>query len=55
MEFDVGAEFNGEGLIANTWPEHILARARGLLKRPLAHTWGIGCTRETRRFGRPPP
>jgi hypothetical protein len=30
IEFDVGAEFkfNGQGLIANTWPEHVLSRAK---------------------------
>jgi hypothetical protein len=48
MEFDVGAEFNGEGLIANTWPEHILVRARGLLKRP--HV--IGYVARTDRYGK---
>jgi len=33
IEFDTGAEYNGQGLIANTWPEHILDRARDLLRR----------------------
>ncbi len=26
IEFDTGAEYNGQGIIANTWPEHILER-----------------------------
>jgi hypothetical protein len=47
VEFDVGAEFNGQGLIANTWPEHMLARARGLLRRP--HV--IGYVARTDRYG----
>jgi hypothetical protein len=47
MEFDVGAEFNGQGLIANTWPEHILARARSLLRRP--HV--VGYVARTDRYG----
>ena len=34
IEFDTGAEYNGQGLIANTWPEHILERAKDLLRRP---------------------
>ena len=34
IEFDTGAEYNGQGLIANTWPEHILERARDLLRAP---------------------
>jgi hypothetical protein len=48
MEFDTGAEFNGQGVIANTWPEHILARARSLLRRP--HV--IGYVARTDRYGR---
>lgn len=55
IEFDVGAEFNGQGLIANTWPEHILARARGLLRRP--HVTGYVARTDryggTRVVGRP--
>jgi hypothetical protein len=47
IEFDVGAEFNGQGLIANTWPEHILARARNLLAR--AHV--AGYVARTDRYG----
>jgi len=55
VEFDAGAEFNGQGLIANTWPEHILARARDLLKRP--HVTGYVARTDrygtTRIIGRP--
>lgn len=47
VEFDAGAEFNGQGLIANTWPEHVLARARSLLPRP--HV--IGYVARTDRYG----
>ncbi len=47
VEFDVGAEFNGQGLIANTWPEYVLRRARSLLARP--HV--IGYVARTDRYG----
>lgn len=55
VEFDVGAEFNGQGLIANTWPEYVLRRARSLLARPhvagyVARTDRYGATRA---IGRP--
>ena len=50
IEFDTGAEYNGQGLIANTWPEHILERASDLLRRPhvtgyVARTDRYGLTR----------
>lgn len=50
IEFDTGAEYNGQGLIANTWPEHILERANDLLRRPhvtgyVARTDRYGLTR----------
>ena len=50
IEFDTGAEYNGQGLIANTWPEHILERAKDLLRRPhvtgyVARTDRYGLTR----------
>lgn len=55
VELDTGAEFNGQGIIANTWPEHILARARDLLKRP--HVTGYVARTDrygtTRIIGRP--
>lgn len=47
IEFDTGAEYNGQGLIANTWPQHILERAKGLLRRP--HV--IGYVARTDRYG----
>jgi len=34
MEFDTGNEFNGQGVIANTWPEYIIRRWSELIKRP---------------------
>lgn len=34
MEFDAGNEFNGQGIIANTWPEYIIKRWSDLIKRP---------------------
>lgn len=50
IEFDTGAEYNGQGLIANTWPEHVLERAKELLRRPhvtgyVARTDRYGLTR----------
>ena len=47
VEFDTGAEYNGQGLIANTWPEHILQRAKDLLRRP--HVTGY--VARTNRYG----
>ncbi|HEX2976051.1 MAG TPA: hypothetical protein VHO68_08935 [Bacteroidales bacterium] len=34
MEFDTGNEFNGQGVVANTWPEYIIRRWSELIKRP---------------------
>ena len=47
IEFDAAGEFNGQGQIASTWPEYMLARARDLLRRP--HV--IGYTARTDRYG----
>jgi hypothetical protein len=47
MEFDTGAEYNGQGQIANTWPQHIIERAKGLLRRP--HV--VGYVARTDRYG----
>lgn len=47
IEFDAAGEFNGQGIIASTWPEYMLGRARDLLKRP--HV--IGYTARTDRYG----
>ena len=47
MEFDAGNEFNGQGIIANTWPEYIIRRWRGLIKRPNV----LGYVARTDRYG----
>lgn len=47
IEFDTGAEFNGQGVIANTWPEHIISRWAELFHRP--HV--IGYVARTDRYG----
>jgi hypothetical protein len=47
MEFDVSAEFNGQGIIADTWPEYVLGRWEDFLRRP--HV--IGYTARTDRYG----
>jgi hypothetical protein len=47
VEFDIAGEFNGQGIIANTWPEYVLSRSRDLLKRD--HV--IGYVARTDRYG----
>jgi hypothetical protein len=47
MEFDVAGEFNGQGLIANTWPQYVLGRWRDFARRP--HV--VGYTARTDRYG----
>lgn len=47
MEFDAGNEFNGQGVIANTWPEYIIRRWSDLIKRPNI----IGYVARTDRYG----
>jgi hypothetical protein len=47
MEFDIAGEFNGQGIIANTWPEYVLGRWRDFERRP--HV--IGYTARTDRYG----
>lgn len=47
MEFDTGAEFNGQGIIANTWPEYILSRWSDYFHRE--HV--IGYVARTDRYG----
>jgi hypothetical protein len=47
IEFDAAGEFNGQGLIASTWPEYVLGRAHDLLRRP--HV--VGYTARTDRYG----
>ncbi|MFP4156662.1 MAG: hypothetical protein ACLFU4_03505 [Opitutales bacterium] len=55
MEFDPAAEFNGQGILANTWPQHILERWSDFLERDnivgyVARTDRYG---DTRIIGRP--
>lgn len=47
MEFDACNEFNGQGVIANTWPEYIVRRWSDLIKRPNV----IGYVARTDRYG----
>ncbi|MDR8393431.1 hypothetical protein NC796_19910 [Aliifodinibius sp. S!AR15-10] len=47
MEFDAAGEFNGQGIIANTWPEYILHRWSDFLQRD--HV--IGYVARTDRYG----
>jgi hypothetical protein len=47
IEFDVAGEFNGQGIIANTWPAHILERWIDFLGRD--HI--IGYVARTDRYG----
>lgn len=47
IEFDVAGEFNGQGIIANTWPEYILHRWADFLKRDNI----IGYAARTDRYG----
>jgi len=47
MEFDACNEFNGQGVIANTWPEYIVRRWSNLIRRPNV----IGYVARTDRYG----
>ncbi|MFN8239750.1 MAG: hypothetical protein U0X39_03255 [Bacteroidales bacterium] len=47
IEFDAACEFNGQGVIANTWPEYIIRRWSELGKRPNI----IGYVARTDRYG----
>jgi hypothetical protein len=47
IEFDAGNEFSGQGVIANTWPEHIIRRWKDLKRRKNV----IGYVARTDRFG----
>src|SRR5688500_10577230 len=47
IEFDAAAEFNGQGIIAITWPQYMLGRWRDLQRRPNV----IGYTARTDRYG----
>ncbi len=47
MEFDAAGEFNGQGIIANTWPQYMLRRWSDFLERD--HI--IGYVARTDRYG----
>jgi hypothetical protein len=47
VEFDTGNEFNGQGVIANTWPDYVLRRWRNFIRRPNV----IGYVARTDRYG----
>lgn len=47
VEFDTSNEFNGQGIIANTWPEYIIKRWSDLKNRPNV----IGYVARTDRYG----
>ena len=47
IEFDTGNEFNGQGVIANTWPQYVLNRWRDFRSRKNI----IGYVARTDRFG----
>lgn len=47
VEFDTGNEYNGQGVIANTWPEYVMKRWKNFLKRPNI----VGYVARTDRYG----
>lgn len=47
VEFDTGNEFNGQGVIANTWPEYVMKRWKEFMKRPNV----AGYVARTDRYG----
>lgn len=55
MEFDTGNEFNGQGVIANTWPDYIIRRWSELIKRPnvIGYVARTDRYRNTRLVGTP--
>jgi len=55
IEFDAAGEFNGQGLIANTWPEYVLRRCRNLLRRNhvIGYVARTDRYHDTRIVGRP--
>lgn len=55
MEFDCGNEFNGQGIIANTWPEYIIRRWSDLINRPniIGYVARTDRYRDTRIVGTP--
>lgn len=55
MEFDAGNEFNGQGIVANTWPDYIIRRWSDLIKRPnvIGYVARTDRYRNTRLVGTP--
>ena len=55
IEFDAAGEFNGQGIIANTWPQYVLGRWRDLGSRPRVSGYVARTDRygDTRMVGRP--
>ncbi len=55
MEFDCGNEFNGQGIIANTWPEYIIRRWSDFINRPniIGYVARTDRYRDTRIVGTP--
>ena len=47
VEFDMGNEFNGQGILANTWPRHVLNRWSDFLERDQV----AGYVARTDRYG----
>jgi hypothetical protein len=47
VEFDTGNEYNGQGVIANTWPEYVMKRWKAYIDRPNV----IGYVARTDRYG----
>jgi hypothetical protein len=47
IEFDACNEFNGQGVVANTWPEYIIKRWSDFIRRPNV----IGYVARTDRYG----
>ena len=47
VEFDTGNEYNGQGVIANTWPEYVMRRWKDYIARPNV----TGYVARTDRYG----
>lgn len=47
IEFDAGNEFNGQGVIANTWPEYVIGRWSKYMPKPNI----VGYVARTDRYG----
>ena len=47
IEFDAGNEFNGQGILANTWPEYVINRWSQYIRMPYI----IGYVARTDRYG----